>query len=193
MDTKALLLLREQTGAPITACRQALLDTNGNFEAAAVILRKKGLEVVAKKAGREAGEGLVDSYIHANSKVGALVQVHCETDFVARTEQFKAFVHDVALHITASAPLYVSLETIPAEVMNAQRALWIEEVKVMGKPQAIAETIVKGKLEKWCQDVCLLAQPFVKNEDITVGDLLKETVAKLGENIVIKRFVRFSF
>mgnify|MGYP001560767662 CR=1 FL=1 len=192
MDTKLLMQLREATGAPITACKSALLDSAGDLAKATEILRKKGLEVVDKKAGRDMGEGLVDAYIHGQGKVGALVQVTCETDFVARTPQFKDFVHEVALQVAASAPTYVSVADIPAEAIAIQRALWMEEVKKMGKPEAIAENIVKGKIEKWYQEVCLLNQPYIKDEDKTVQDVMKETVAKLGENISIKRFVRFS-
>ena len=193
MDAKLLMQLRERTGAPITACQQVLAQTNGDVEKAADILKKKGLEVVAKKADREASEGLVDSYIHPNGKVGALVQVACETDFVARTSEFQDFVHELALQVTASDPVYVGVEDIPADVLAKQREQWMQEVAGLGKPPAIAEQIVKGKLEKWFTEVCLLRQAFIKNEDMTVQELLQEKIAKMGENIKIKRFVRFSF
>ncbi len=192
MGTKMLLQLREATGAPITACQKALQDTNGDIAKATEILRKKGLEVVDKKAGRDMGEGLIDAYIHGTSKMGALVQVVCETDFVARTPQFKDFVHEVALQVVASAPLYVSRTEIPQDLLDAQRVAWREEVQKMGKPAAVAENILKGKIEKWYQEMCLLEQPYIKDEEKKMEDLLKETVAKLGENIKIKRFVRFS-
>ena len=193
MDAKLLMQLRERTGAPITSCQQVLAQTQGDVEKAAEILKKKGLEVVAKKAGREASEGLVDSYIHQNRKVGALVQVVCETDFVARTVEFQDFVHELALQVTASDPLYVGVDDIPADVLAKQREQWMQEVAGLSKPPAIAEQIVKGKLEKWFTEVCLLRQAFIKNEDMTVQELLQEKIAKMGENIKIRRFVRFCF
>lgn len=190
MDTKQLLQLRERTGAPITACQQTLQDTNGDLEKAVEILKKKGLEVVTKKAGREAIEGIIDTYIHPNKKVGVLIEVNCETDFVARTQDFQSFVHDCALQIAASDPLYLSSSSVPEEVIEKQKSLWLDEFA--GKPSTMIENIMKGKLESWYKEVCLLSQPFLKNEDITIEELLQEAIAKLGENIKIKRFVRFS-
>lgn len=192
MDTQLLMKLRERTGAPITACRQALLEADDDFNQALRTLQKKGLEVVQKKAEREAKEGRVEAYIHQNGKIGALVEVDCETDFVARNQEFKEFTHDLVLQIAASDPLYLSPEDVPPEVLEKQREMWLEEIRGQEKPPKIIESILQGKLEKWLEDVCFSRQPYIKNEDITVGELLQEKIAKFGENIKIKRFARFS-
>lgn len=183
--------LRELTGAGIMDCKQALKETNGNFEKAIEWLRQKGLSALAKKAGREAKEGIVDAYIHFQGRVGALIEVNCETDFVARNEDFKNFVHDLAMQIAAQAPLYVSREDVPDEVIEKEKALYYEQLKDENKPEHVKEKIIEGKLEKFFEQVCLLDQPFIKNPDIKIKDYLGEIAAKLGENIVIRRFVRF--
>ena len=192
MDSQLLIKLRGRTGAPIITCRQALIDTNGDFEKALEILRKKGLGVVQKKAEREAVQGLIEAYVHQNRKIGALIEVNCETDFVARTAEFRELAHDLALQVVASDPLYLSPESIPREVIEKEREMWLEEFRGQEKPPKVIEIILKGKLEKWYEDVCLLKQTFIKDEDITIEELIQEKIAKFGENIKIKRFVRFS-
>lgn len=182
--------LRDRTNAGIMDCKKVLVETDGNIEKAIELLRERGIAKAAKKAGRTAAEGLVESYIH-NGKYGALVEVNSETDFVANNEEFKAFVKDVAMHIAASAPKYVRREEVPAEVVNAERETLKAQAINEGKPEAIAEKMVEGRLNKFYSEICLLDQPFVKDPDITVGELLTNLIAKIGENIVIRRFARF--
>ena len=190
IDTKIVKELREKTGAGIMDCKNALIETSGEFEKAISILRKKGLASADKKLTREAKEGLIESYIHTGSKLAVLVEVNCETDFVARTDDFKEFTRDVALHIAASNPTYVSSENIPENELNKEKDLIKEEVAASGKPAEHAEKIVEGKLSKWYEEVCLLNQPFVKDPNQTIEQLRQALVAKLGENIVINRFTR---
>jgi len=184
--------LRAMTGAGIVDCKKALDEAGGDLQKAAELLRKKGIAKAGSKGERATKEGLVDSYIHGNGKVGVLVEVQCETDFVARTEQFKDFVHEVALQISATNPLYVSRDMIPAEVVEKEKELAMHEFDGSSKPKEVIEKIATGKLEKYYSEVCLLDQAFIKDEDKTVGELLKETIAKTGENIQIKRFARFA-
>lgn len=181
--------LRRKTGAGLMDCKRALAEAGGNEEQAIDILRKKGIASAAKKADRAASDGLVEAYIHMGGKVGVLIEVNCETDFVAKTEQFKALVRDIAMHIAASSPTCVRREDVPAELLQKERE--IAAGQVAGKPADIVEKIVAGKVEKIYQEIVLLEQPFVKNPEQTVGDLLKEMIAKMGENIVINRFARF--
>jgi elongation factor Ts len=183
--------LREATGAGVLDCRKALQQHEGDFEKAAAFLREKGLAAAAKKEGREAKEGIVELYSHGGGRVGVMVEVNCETDFVARTEQFKTFAHDLALHIAASAPQYVDLADIPAEVLEAKKTTERNRALQEGKPERVVERIVEGRLAKFYQEACLLRQPFVKNEDVTVADLLKQTIAAIGENIIVRRFARW--
>ena len=183
--------LRQTTGAGILECKKMLVETGGDLEKAAVQLREKGMAKAAKKVGREANEGLIGHYIHAGSRVAGLVEVNCETDFVARTDEFQSFVHDMAMHIVATNPRYVSVEDVPADVIEAEKAVYRAEMTDAGKPEHILDRIVEGKLAKFYQDACLMEQPFIKDEDVKVGDLVTEKIAQLGENIVIKRFVRF--
>jgi elongation factor Ts len=183
--------LREATGAGVLDCRKALVANDGDFEKAAAFLRQKGLAAAAKKEGREAKEGIVELYSHGGGRVGVMVEVNCETDFVARTDQFKTFAHDLALHIAASAPQYVDLGDIPAEVLEAKKTAARNQALQEGKPERVVERIVEGRLEKFFQEACLLRQPFVKNEDLTVADLLKQTIAAIGENIIVRRFARW--
>lgn len=191
MDTNLIMQLREMTGAGILDAKKALEESGGDLGKAAEHLRKKGIAKAASKAERATNEGQVHSYIHANGKVGTLVEVLCETDFVARTEQFQQFVHDVAMQIAASNPLYVSPDQVPAEVIEKEREIAIAEIGA-GKPAEIMDKIIAGKIEKYFSEVCLLRQPFIKDEDQTIEDYLKSTIAKLGENIQIRRFCRFS-
>lgn len=182
--------LRDRTNAGIMDCKKVLVETDGNIEKAIELLRKKGIAKAEKKAGRTAAEGLVESYIH-NGKYGALVEVNSETDFVANNDEFKAFVKDIAMHIAASGPKYVRREEVPVEVVNAEKETLKSQAINEGKPEAIAEKMVEGRLNKFYSEICLLDQPFVKDPDITVGELLTNLIAKIGENIVIRRFARF--
>lgn len=183
--------LRELTGAGVLDCKKALETTGGDKEQAAVILREKGLVAAAKKANRETTDGRVEAYVHPGNRLAALVEVNCETDFVARTEQFIAFCHDLAMQVAALSPSWVSRENIPAEALEAQKEEFRKEMAAENKPQAIWERIMEGKLAKFYQQSCLLEQPFIKDETKTIQQLLVEAIAKLGENIVIKRFARF--
>jgi elongation factor Ts len=182
--------LREKTGAGVLDCRNALQDVEGDFDKAAELLRKKGLALAEKKAEREAKEGLVEAYIHAGGKLGVLVEVNCETDFVARTDEFRDLVHHVALQIAASNPLYLAPEDVPAEVVERERE-WQRQQVGPGKPEEVMDRILEGKLKKHYQEVCLLEQPFIKDEEITIRDLITTGIAKLGENIRVRRFARF--
>jgi elongation factor Ts len=181
--------LREKTGAGLLDCKKALTESNGNAEDAIVILRKKGAASAAKKAERTTSEGLVESYIHVGGKVGVLVEVNCETDFVARTDAFKTLCRDLCLQIAAASPSYVRREEVPEPEVAREREIAMAQVQ--GKPPAAIQKIVTGKLDKYYSTVCLLDQPFVKQPDKTVKDLLTEYVAKIGENIQVRRFVRF--
>jgi len=189
INAKMVADLRAKTGAGLMDCKRALAEANGNEAEAIDILRKKGIATAAKKAGRTASDGLVDSYIHMGGKVGVLLEINCETDFVAKTDAYKALAHDIAMHIAAANPTCVNREDVPADLLEKERE--IAASQVVGKPSAIVDKIVSGKIEKVYQEIVLLEQPFVKNPDITIGDLLKEQIAKLGENIVIHRFARF--
>ena len=182
--------LRQMTGAGILECKNVLEETQGDTEKAAQALRERGLAKAAKKVGREANEGLIGHYIHAGSRVAALVEVNCETDFVARTPDFQEFVHDVAMQVVASNPQYVSAEDVPQEVVDSEKAIYRQQFIDEGKPERILNRIVEGKLSKFYEDVCLLEQPFIKDDDKKVSALVTEMIAKLGENIVIKRFAR---
>lgn len=182
--------LRDRTGAGIMDCKKILTEAEGNIDKAIELLKQKGMAKAAKKAGRIAAEGLVEAYIH-NGKYGALVEVNSETDFVANNEEFRAFVKDVAMHVAAAAPQYVKREEVPASVVEAERKAQKEKAIAEGKPEAIAEKIVEGRMDKFFSEICLLDQAFVKDPDKTVGQLLTELIARIGENIVIRRFVRF--
>jgi elongation factor Ts len=179
--------LREQTGAGMMKAKEALESSNGDYEKAVQWLREKGEASAAKKADREARAGLVEGYVHSG-RIGVLVEVNCETDFVARTEDFKTFARDIAMHVAAANPEYLKPEDVPAEVVEKERAIYRKEAE--GKPEAVLDKIVEGKLAKYYEQVCLLNQPFVKDPDVTVGKLTTNLVAKLGENIVIRRYSR---
>ena len=183
--------LRERTGAPMMDCKAALHEAGGDIEKAVDVLRKKGLAAAAKKAGRVTAEGTVASYIHAGGKIGVLVEVNCETDFVARTEPFLELVRDIALHIAAAEPRFVGREEVTAEDLERERAIYREQALASGKPPAVVEKIVEGKLEKYYSEFVLLEQPFVKDPDKTVGQLIAERVGKIGENIKVRRFTRY--
>jgi elongation factor Ts len=183
--------LRAKTGAGVMDCKIALQEAQGDPEKAIEILKKKGLAAAAKKADRIATEGLIGSYIHAGGKIGVLLEVNCETDFVARTEEFQTLVKDIAMHIAASNPSYLRREDIPAEILNKEREIYKAQMEGSGKPEKVIEKIVDGKMEKYFAEVCLYEQPFIKDTDKTIRDLINEYIAKFGENINIRRFVRF--
>ncbi len=183
--------LREATGAGILDCRKALAQHDGDFDKAVAYLREKGLAAAAKKLGREAKEGKLELYSHAGGRVGVMVEINCETDFVARTEKFQTFAHDLALHIAATAPRYMDVTDVPADVLDAERAIARNRAKEEGKPEKIWDKIVDGRLEKFYQEVCLLKQPFVKDESVTIAELLKQAVSAVGENMIIRRFLRW--
>ncbi len=183
--------LREQTGAGIMDCKEALTASNGITDEAIDFLRKKGLQAAAKRATRSTQEGMVGSYIHGGGRLGVLVEVNCETDFVARTEDFQDLVHDLAMQVAASTPLYLSREDVPAETVTKEQHIYEEQAKASGRPAQAVPKIVEGRLEKYFQEVCLLDQPFVKDPSMTIQELIKAKIAKMGENIIVRRFVRF--
>ncbi|AUG57213.1 translation elongation factor Ts [Acetivibrio saccincola] len=183
--------LREKTGAGMMDCKKALAEANGNMEKAIEILREKGIASAAKKSGRIAAEGLVDAYIHGDGRIGVLVEVNIETDFAAKNEEFKTFVKDIAMQIAAAKPEYIRREEIPAEVIEKEKEILSAQARNEGKPEKIIEKMVEGRIEKFYKEVCLLEQPWVKDPDKTIQDLLNEKIATIGENINIRRFARF--
>jgi len=189
-DLKLITKIREQTGAGMTACKEALEESNGDFEKAVEVLRKKGAKIAGKRSDKEASEGIIYAYIHANNKAGAIVELNCETDFVAKNEDFKNLAHDLAMQITAQNPLYIKPEDVPEEVLNKEKEIIKEELKADGKTEDMIEKITEGKLNKWYEEVCLLNQPFIKNEDITIAELINEKIAGLGEKIEVGSFSR---
>ncbi len=183
--------LRERTGAGMMDCKKALTECNGDMEKAIDFLREKGLAAAAKKAGRIAAEGLVEAYIHGGGRIGVLVEVNCETDFVAKNPEFKEFCKDIAMQIAASSPEYVSKEEVPQDIISREREVLRAQALNEGKPERIVDKMVDGRIEKYYKDVCLLEQPFIKDSDKTISQLLTEKVAKIGENISIRRFARY--
>lgn len=181
--------LKELTGVGLTDAKNALTEAEGDFDKALEAMRKKGLTKAEKRGEREALEGLVDSYVHSG-RIGVVLEVNCETDFVARTDDFKNLVHDLALHISATNPEYIAVDNVPAEVREAKKAEFVEKATNEGKPAEMAEKIVEGQLKKYFAEKTLLEQPFIKNPDITVGEFVKEHISKLGENIVVRQFKR---
>jgi elongation factor Ts len=191
----AIKALREKTGAGMMECKAALTEAEGSEEKAIEILRKRGLATATKKSGRIAAEGLVDSYIHAGGKIGVLVEVNCETDFVARSDEFRNFVHDVAMHITAAEPRFTTKEEVSEEILEKEREIALAAAKAdpknASKPEQVLEKIVEGRISKFYQETCLMEQPYVKDQNITIGDLLGQMISKTGENVKIRRFTRF--
>jgi elongation factor Ts len=183
--------LREKTGAPMMDCKQALTEAKGDMEQAVVVLRKKGVSVAAKKATRITSEGSVASYIHAGGKIGVLVEINCESDFVARTEDFKELVHDIAMHIAASDPKFVRKEDVTPEAYEREKDIFRAQAIASGKPANIAEKMVEGKMAKFYEEVCLLEQPFIKDQTVSIAQLIATKIGKLGENIAVRRFARF--
>ena len=183
--------LRERTGAGMMDCKKALSATDGDLEKAIDFLREKGLAAAAKKAGRVAAEGLVEAYIHGGGRIGVLVEVNCETDFVAKTDAFKELVKDIAMHIAATNPSSLKREEVPTAELEHEQAVLAEQARNEGKPEKIIEKMVAGRIEKYYKEVCLMEQPFVKDPDKTISDLITESIAKIGENISIRRFTRY--
>jgi elongation factor Ts len=183
--------LRALTGVGMMDCKKALIEAGGDIEKAKELLREKGLSVAAKRAGRIAAQGVIESYIHLGGKVGVLVEVNCETDFVARNEDFRAFVKDICLQVAATNPSYLKREEVPPEVIKKEKEILTKQALAEGKPEKIVEKIVTGRMEKFYTENCLLDQEFIKDQDKTIKDLLTELIGKIGENIVIRRFVRY--
>ena len=190
ITAKMVQELRAATGAGILDCKKALEEHGGDFDAAVESLRKKGLAKAAKKADRDANEGTIGYYVHTNSKVASMVKLNCETDFVARTEQFLQLARDIAMHITASRPLYVERTQVASDAVDKEKEIYREQMANSGKPAHVVEKIIEGKLDKWYSEVCLLEQPFIKNPDVTIQAMLTDAIASLGENIKIGGFSR---
>jgi len=191
IDAKLVKELREKTGAGVMDCKKALKKSEGDVNKAVDCLREQGIAQAAKKASRITKEGVIYSYIHPGEKLGVLVEVNCETDFVAKTEDFKSLVKDIAMQIAATNPLVLTRTDLKEEIIQKEKDIYKAQAKSEGKPEKIIDRIIQGKLEKYFQEVCLLEQPFIKDEDHTVQDRIKETIAKLGENMTVKRFARF--
>jgi elongation factor Ts len=183
--------LRDKTGAPMMDCKKALSESKGDLEQAVVLLRKRGATIAERKAGRATSEGAVASYIHAGGKIGVLVEINCESDFVARTDDFKELVHDIAMHIAASDPKFVRKEDVTPEAFEREKDIYRAQAIASGKPANIAEKMVTGKMEKFYEEVCLLEQPFIKDQTVTISQLIATKIGKLGENISVRRFARF--
>jgi elongation factor Ts len=183
--------LRQATGAGVLDCKKALEASNGDFDKAVEYLREKGLAAAAKRAERAANDGLIGIYVHHGSRVAAMVELNCETDFVAQTQEFQTLAHDLAMQVTAAQPQYISREDVPPEVIEAKKQIYRAQMDGQNKPEHILDRIIEGKLEKFYRDTCILEQPFIKDEDSTVEDLIKSIIAKTGENIVLRRFVRY--
>ncbi|MGD0173942.1 MAG: translation elongation factor Ts [Anaerolineales bacterium] len=191
ITTSQIKQLRETTGAGILDCRKALESTGGDMEKAVVILREKGLAAAAKRADRVTKDGTIELYTHGGGRVGVMVEVNCETDFVARTEEFRHFAHEIALQIAASSPRYLDVSDVPTEVAEEEKSIAANRAKDEGKPEGVIDRIVAGRLEKFYQEVCLLQQPYIRDETIKVGDLVKQTIAATKENVTIRRFARW--
>lgn len=191
VTTQQIKELRESTGAGILDCRKALEQANGDFDKAVDFLREKGLATAAKRSDRDASEGVVELYSHGNGRVGVMVEVNCETDFVARSEAFRTFAHEVALQIAAGAPRYVTPEQIPQSEIEHEKEIACNRAREEGKPEAIFDRIVEGRIEKFKDEVCLMRQPYIRDESITIEKLLNQNVASIGENVIIRRFARW--
>ena len=191
IDAKIVKALREKTGAGMMDCKKALQEAEGNEEKAIDILREKGLSAAAKRSGRVANQGIIDSYIHLGGRIGVIVEVNCETDFVARNEEFRGFVRNICLQVAATNPGYLKRDEVPESILDKERQIITAQALNQGKPEKIIEKIVEGRLDKYFRENCLLDQVFVKDEDVTIGVLLTNLIAKIGENIVIRRFSRF--
>jgi len=191
ITSKMVKDLRDKTQAGMMDCKKALEKTDGDMEKAVDLLRQKGLAIAAKRAGRATSEGVIETYIHAGGKLGVMVELGCETDFVAKNDDFKEFARDIAMHIAAANPISITREEVPPEVINREKEIYVQQALDSGKPEAIVEKMVTGKIEKFMAEIVLLEQKFVKNPDLTIQDLLNELVGRIGENISVKRFARF--
>ena len=191
VDTSKIKQLREETGAPVMDCKRALEESSGNLDQARQWLRSRGAAIAEKKAGRVASQGLVESYIHGGGRIGVIVEVNCETDFVAKTPEFQALVKDVAMHVAASSPIYVTKEDVPPEVLEKEKEIYRAQAAAQGKPQNVLDKIAEGKLKDYFSQYCLLEQPFIRDGKQTVGQLVQEKIAVIKENIVVRRFARF--
>jgi elongation factor Ts len=191
MNLELIKELRARTGAGVSDCNRALDEANGNIEKAAEILREKGIAKAVKKSGRATNQGVISSYVHPGSQLGVLVELNCETDFVARTDEFKNLANDIALQIAASAPEYVMREDVPEDIINKEKEIYKKQLLEEGKPERVIDKIIEGKVETFYKEHCLVELPFIRNEKITILDLIKEHIAKFGENITVRRFVRF--
>ncbi len=191
ITSKMVKDLRDKTQAGMMDCKKALVKTDGDMEKAVDLLRQKGLAVAAKRAGRATSEGVIETYIHAGGKLGVMVELGCETDFVAKNDDFREFARDIAMHIAATNPIAITREEVPADVVAREKEIYVQQALDSGKPEAIIEKMVTGKIEKYLAEIVLLEQKFVKNQDLSVQDLLNELVGKIGENMSIKRFARF--
>lgn len=191
ISPKRVMELREKTGAGMMDCKRALIDSDGDFEKAIKVLREKGLSQAAKRAGKEAKEGLIFSYIHPGAKIGVMLEINCETDFVARTADFQTLGKELTMQIAAAAPIVVRREDLPAAIVEREREIYRNQAAQSGKPANVIDKIVEGKLEKFYHEACLLDQPYIKNDEETAGQLVTNTIAKLGENIIVRRFSRF--
>ncbi len=191
IDAKSVKALREKTSAGMMECKRALQEAGGDEEKAITILREKGLSAAAKRAGRAANQGIVDSYIHLGGKIGVMIEVNCETDFVAKNEDFRSFVRDLCLQVAATNPAYLNKEDVPEAILENERQILKTQAANEGKPEKVIEKIIEGKIEKYYRENCLIEQAFIKDEDITIHELLSGMVAKIGENIVIRRFMRY--
>ena len=191
ITSKMVKELRDKTAAGMMDCKKALNETDGDMEKAVDLLRQKGLAVAAKRAGRATSEGVIETYIHAGGKLGVMVELGCETDFVAKTDDFRAFAKDIAMHIAAANPVAITRDEVPAEVVEREKEIYVKQALDSGKPENIVEKMVGGKVDKFLSEIALLDQKYVKNPDLTVQDLLNEVVGKMGENISIKRYARF--
>lgn len=191
LSASSVQALRNKTGAGMMDCKKALVETGGDIEKAVEFLRKKGILAAEKKVGRETKQGSITSYIHAGGKIGVLIEINCETDFVARNENFQNFARDVAMHVAASSPRFLNRQAVPAEVVAKEKEIFMDQARQSGKPENVLAKIVDGKVDKFYQEVCLMEQPFIKNPDVTVEGYLKDIISKLGENMMISRFVRF--
>lgn len=191
IDATQVKQLREKTGSGMMDCKKALSECDGDMEKAVDFLRKKGLAIAQKRAGRALTEGVIQSYIHMGGKLGVLVEVDCETDFVAKNDEFQEFVKNIAMHVAATNPLGIKPEDVPPDIVDREKEIYLAQARELGKPEQVVDKIVTGKLNKFYRDSCLLNQPYVRNPDMSVADLLNDLIAKMGENITIKRFVRF--
>ncbi|MDD3399453.1 MAG: translation elongation factor Ts [Candidatus Paceibacterota bacterium] len=190
-DMEQIKKLREETGVSITECKKALEQVQGDLDEAKKVLRERGIELAGKRAEKETAQGIVESYIHPNKKVGVLLELRCESDFVARSEDFQNLAHEICMQIAAMKPIFVSEDQIPEEFLDGEKKIYQEQVADSGKPQNIVEQIIEGKLSKYKESVSLMSQPWIKDQDKTISDLLNETIAKIGEKIVVKNFTRY--